>query len=170
MIFCKKGHKSYLSVAKRALHDVCETEDVMFALCPDEGTQVKVYADYNWEGEPGFVRTSRIGIFAQYRKARLYITSCSQKKVSVSSSETEYMALSDACRLVAWLRQLCRRLWQPQQATLIHQDSNSTIDCTEDRLAWRFSLREHMNIGHHFVMTMVQDGAVWINTLLSQDM
>lgn len=58
--------------------------------------QIFVYADANLDGEAGSSRKIRPGKKNLYVKVPVYVTSYSQKSVSLSYSEAEFTALSDA--------------------------------------------------------------------------
>lgn len=58
----------------------------------------------------------------------MYTIINNQKSVALSSSDAEYLALSDACELVAWLRQGMLELISPQDPTSVKQKNNGCKD------------------------------------------
>lgn len=79
---------------------------------PGHEQQLTAYADANWGGESGLNRRSRTSIVVYYGNKHtriyiyIYISCCSQKGVSLSCYEAEYIALSVACKIIAWLKQV----------------------------------------------------------------
>lgn len=72
----------------------------------DDSTQLSAHADSNWGAEPGTQRRSRSGIIARYGKAPEYIISMLQKSIALSSTEEDYLTLSDVCKTITWFRQV----------------------------------------------------------------
>ena len=79
-----------------------------------------------------------------------------QKSVALSTSEAEYMALSECVREVRWMRELLRELGLfTASPTCIEEDNSGAI-------AWSASEKtaKHVSIRYHFVQDMVREGAV----------
>lgn len=53
--------------------------------------------------------------------------SCLQKVVALSTTEAEYMSLSEAVREAIWLKGVCEEWGFKQDAVEVHCDSQSTI-------------------------------------------
>lgn len=119
---------------------------------------MSVYADTNRGSDISPQRKSRTGIIISYGNAPSFWTSQSEKLVSLSISEAEYMALSDAAKNVTWLRCLLTELEMHQDCTVVHQENSRTIDCENGGSARHYSRLKHIDMRHHFRMQMIQEG------------
>lgn len=101
------------------------------------------YADANW---------------AENRTDRSW--SCrKQTCVSLSSTEAEFIALSEACREAIWLRKLLEDFEQPlDEPTLINEDNQSCLALITQE---GFSNRsKHIDTRHNFIRDNVQKGII----------
>jgi hypothetical protein len=82
-------------------------------------------ADYACDSDG---RRSRIGFVFMLNGAAISWNSQSQQTVALSTSETEYMALTTAAHEALFLRQLLEQMGQPQASgTILHEDNHSCI-------------------------------------------
>lgn len=81
-----------------------------------------------------------------------------QKVVALSTTEVEYMALSDAVREGIWLKGICKELKLSDEVFEVHCDSQSAI-----YLARNFVYREntkHIATNYNFIREVIADGIV----------
>lgn len=81
-----------------------------------------------------------------------------QKVVALSTTEAEYMALSDAVREGIWLKGICKELKLSDEVFEIHCDSQSAI-----YLAKNFVYREktkHIATKYNFIREVIANGVV----------
>lgn len=57
-----------------------------------------------------------------------------QKVVALSTTETEYMALSEATKEALWLRGICEEMGFKQNAAEVHCDSQSAIHLAKNNM------------------------------------
>ena len=76
----------------------------------DTSLQLVAYSDVDWAGCPDTRRSCK-----------------KQDRVSKSSTEAEYRAMSTACSEIVWLRGLLEELGFPQTTTPLHPDNTSAI-------------------------------------------
>ena len=82
-----------------------------------------------------------------------------QKSVALSTSEAEYIALSDCAKEVRWIRELLRELgFNPTFPTKIEQDNTGAIAWSETE-----KRAKHVEIRYHFVRDLVRDDIVSVN-------
>ena len=84
-------------------------------------------------------------------------------QVSLSSAESEYIALSIACRELAGLQEMCNRLLGMKLTPFVYEDNRATIALakTEESKA----LKHVVNLQMHFVRQQVREGKIdlkWI--------
>lgn len=84
-----------------------------------------------------------------------------QKSVSLSSTEAEYVALSEACQeLVVLRRLLCSIGRAPAGTTLVYEDNQSCIKLVTSERTTRRS--KHIETRHHYVKELQQKGDIML--------
>ena len=68
--------------------------------------------------------------------------------VALSTTETEYMVVTEACKVALWLKGLFRELSDQLQNNTLFCDSQSTIFLTKAQM---FHKIKHIDVRHHFV-------------------
>lgn len=92
-----------------------------------------------------------------------------QATVALSTTEAEYMSMSEAIKEASWLKQLADEL-DPKLAKTIklHCDNRSAIDLAESD---RFSNRtKHIDIRHHYLREKIQEGSISIEFVPTEEM
>ena len=109
-------------------------------------------------------RKSVSGILFMYAHGPVTWYSKTQRTVALSSTEAEYMSLSEACRDAQWLRQLLTDLsLAPVGPTTIYEDNQSAIALT--RNPENHSRNKHIDVRHHYCRELVENGVVAIKYL-----
>ena len=131
-------------------------EGVHSASSPDSSIILgPVYADSNWGGDVE-TRKSVTGIVIKLNGNTIWWCSKQQPSVAKSSTEAEYVALSEATSEVMWLRQLLHELKLPQDApTVIYGDNDSSITIGNNSAT--LSRLKHIDIRHHFIREQVNE-------------
>lgn len=126
------------------------------------------FCDADWSGDPSD-RKSNSGYLFQLGKATICWASRKQTSVSLSSMEAEYMALSEACRELVWLRQLLEEIGAPQQKpTTVLEDNRSCIEFVEtDRKSRR---SKHIDTRVHYTKDLVDKGVVALQYCSTEEM
>ena len=84
--------------------------------------------------------------------------SCLQKVVALSTTEAEYISLSEASREAVWLKGICEDLGFEQEAAEIHCDSQSAIYLSKNNMFHERT--KHMKVKYNFIREVVADGQV----------
>ena len=126
--------------------------------------------DSSWGGEPGFGRRSRSGIFIKYGNAPIYAASILEKGVTLSSTEAEYVALSEATKTITWLRRVLNEIGIAQAPSVVYQDNIGSIRWAESSPASEFSKRKHVDIRYHYVREKLQEKAITLRKVSTRDM
>lgn len=87
--------KNNMIYAKRALRYLRGTSNMETNLRSGEKTQLLAYVDASWCNEAERNRGSRSGLMILFGETMIITTSTLQKRVRLSSTEDEYVALSD---------------------------------------------------------------------------
>ena len=107
-------------------------------------------------------RRSTTGYAMLFGPALVAWSSRLQPTVAQSSTEAEYMALSECVNEVTWLRNLYTDLHHPQQGpTVIFEDNQGAIKIASNHLLSRRS--KHIDIKHHLIREHIAAGAVKVS-------
>lgn len=121
--------------------------------------QLTGYADANWAEDRSNAK-SNSGYVFMLKGAVSWICK-RQDCVSLSSTESEFIALSEACKESVWLQRLLEDLhWDGNKMTLIYEDNQSVIKLiATEKLSTR---TKHINTKMYFVKDYVDKGLVTI--------
>lgn len=117
--FVEKRRAIHLQAAKRAVWYLKGIKAVMLNMSPDKRNQPVVYADASWTNKFDKGRQSRKEILMEYSNSAIYTTRQRHWSVSLNYTESEYVAPSNPCQMVKWLRGLLSELEEAQQPTRI---------------------------------------------------
>jgi hypothetical protein len=118
------------------------------------------YADSDWANDPD-ERRSTSGYVILFNGTPISWMSGLQTVVALSSCEAEYVALSECCREVAYLRQLMDFLHEPVHGpTTIYEDNQGTIDLTNNPVHHKRT--KHIDVKYHFVREAQSKGDVLV--------
>lgn len=114
-----------------------------------ENQSLHGYADANW-AEDRRTRKSNSG-YVFFLNGGVINWSCrKQTCVSLSSTEAEYIALSEACQEALWLRRLLKDMFQDVDNTTVMYEDNQSCLCWVS--SGKFSNRsKHIDTKYHFV-------------------
>ena len=114
------------------------------------------FADADWAGDLD-TRCSTSGYVFKVGTAIVSWNSKRQKTVARSSTEAEYVALSNAAQEAVWLRRLVAELRMSVDVplpTLLYEDNNGAIELSKN--AKNHNRTKHIDIAFHFVRERVQ--------------
>lgn len=116
------------------------------------------YADANW-AEDRNSRKSNSGYAFFYNNGLIDWSCRKQTCVSLSSTEAEFVSLSDACQEAVWLQRLLLDFHQRVNTPItIFEDNQSCLKIAKDE---KFSNRtKHIDTKYHFVKDYIQRGLV----------
>jgi hypothetical protein len=79
-----------------------------------------------------------------------------QRSVATSTTEAEYMALSDASRQLIWLRNAIHKLERkPKLSFILHGDNNGSLSLVKNPVFHKRS--KHIDLHFHFVRERYED-------------
>ncbi|GAA5994576.1 hypothetical protein JCM11641_007214 [Rhodosporidiobolus odoratus] len=92
-----------------------------------------------------------------------------QRSVAISSTEAEYMALSEAVREALWLRALLTDLgYPPSSPTLIRGDNSGCLLLASHPTS--HSRTKHISVHYHFTRVLVEDGTLILKWIPTEEM
>jgi len=134
------------------------------------GDKVKLtgYSDSNWAGDLD-TRRSTTGYTFLVNSGSISWSSKIQTTVALSTTEAEYMALSETTKEVIWLRQLLSDLgYQQQSPTTLYVDNQSTISLAKNPVM--HARTKHIDICHHFIREHLDNQDINLEYINTADM
>jgi len=87
----------------------------------------------------------------------------SAKTVALLSTEAKYMALSDTCQQVKWMKSLFEEISFPFRQVPIHGDNQGLIFIGSNPVQeWRI---KHINIHYHYICECIEDRSASVSFL-----
>lgn len=117
------------------------------------------YADANWAGDDTD-RKSTSGFCVLLFGNVILLKTLKQRSIATSTTEAEYISLSDCFKQVRWVRNLlCEtKLVSVEQPTIMYEDNTGVLD-------WAAGGRraKHVELRYHFVQEGVQQKEIVLN-------
>ena len=124
------------------------------------------YVDSDYAGDLD-KRRSTTGYVFTLTRAPVCWRCTLQSTVALSTTEAEYMAVTEAVKEAIWLRGLLEELGISQRSVTIHCDSMSAIYLAKNQV---FHARtKHIDVRYHFVRDVLEDGDVEIVKVHTKD-
>uniref|UniRef100_H3GB36 Reverse transcriptase Ty1/copia-type domain-containing protein n=2 Tax=Phytophthora ramorum TaxID=164328 RepID=H3GB36_PHYRM len=144
-----------------------KTHGIEFQASCNDGLQG--YSDADWAGDIES-RRSTSGYAFMMNGGCISWRSKKQRTVALSSTEAEYMALSEATQEAVWLKVFLCELGEmaSDEAVKIYEDNQGSIALAKNP---QFHKRtKHIDIRYHFVREKVEDGQVVLQYVSTTDM
>lgn len=155
------------TAAKRVVRYLKGTRDWRLNLGGEDSGLV-AFSDSDWAGDTE-TRKSTTGYVVFYSGGALSWASRRQDCVTLSTLEAEYVALTETCQEVIWLRRLLGDLEEEQRnATVINEDNQGCLSFARSE---RFSKRsKHIETKLHFVKNLCEREEVVLKYCPTEDM
>ncbi|WVZ52949.1 hypothetical protein U9M48_003947 [Paspalum notatum var. saurae] len=93
---------------------------------------------------------------------------CLQATVALSTTEAEYMAISEACKEAIWLTGLYSELCGINcSCVTIHCDSQTAIYLTKDQMFHERT--KHIDVRYHFIRGVIAEGGIKVRKISTHD-
>jgi ATP-binding cassette subfamily B (MDR/TAP) protein 1 len=115
------------------------------------------YVDSNFVGEVDH-RRSTTGYVFTFGSTAISWVSQLQKKVTISTIEAEYVAVTEASKELIWLQGLLIELGFKQEMNVLHSDSQSAIHLAKNSAF--HSRTKHIDLRYHFIRSLIKDGVL----------
>jgi hypothetical protein len=159
----------HVSAAKRVLHYLAEMKDYGITYT-DSITHPNIfhgYADMAYGGDSDNCRSTASYVFMMENSAISW-RSKKQPIITLSTIEAEYIALSEACHKICWLRGLYEKLGFKQETpTLLWGDNEGAVAMTRDPQFHQRS--KHIDIKYQAIREWVRQGIVYVKNCRDQD-
>jgi len=158
--FSVKPSSKHLAAAKRVLRYLKGTLDAGIVYSPPAG-EFTAYSDADWAGDLDS-RRSRTGYVVMMNNGSIAWRSTLQQTVALSTTESEYMALTEATKEVQWMRGFLKELHygDHELPTTLSTDNQGALALANNPV--NHSRTKHIDIRHHYVREAIADKSVWI--------
>ena len=161
------------TAAKRVLRYLKGTKDMGITYSQPDSTEMSSHNHIIGYSDASFAnnydRTSVSGYAFKAAKGAITWGSKKQNIVSLSSTEAEYVCLSDVAREANWLRNLYQEIGFPEEdSTLIYGDNQSALAIAENPCYHKRT--KHFDIKHHYIRDQVQKGIMTLQYLPTTQM
>ena len=113
-------------------------------------------------------RKSTSGYVFKYGECLISWNSCKQKTVSLSSTEAEYIALTNAIKEIVWFKQMLSELKRETKELKLFCDNKSTIYLSKNP---EFHSRtKHIDIRHHYIRETINNNSIKIIYISTDEM
>ncbi|GJX87298.1 hypothetical protein Tco_0339312, partial [Tanacetum coccineum] len=90
-----------------------------------------------------------------------------QKCVALSTTEAEYVAATEACKELLWLKRFLQELGFKQQRYAVLCDNQSTIHLAKNSMFHKRT--KHIDIRYHWIRDAIEDGMFELNKVHTDD-
>jgi hypothetical protein len=132
----------------------------------ESGQGISACTDSDWASDKGTCR-SQTGYFIKLAKGLISWTSRAQKTIALSSTEAEYMALSDCSRQVVWMHTLLGELGYQMGPIPICGDNQGSIFIASNPVTEKRS--KHIDIRYHYIREVIERGFAEVYFINGED-
>lgn len=132
---------------KRVLRYLASTKDYGLVFEKDD-KKVEAFVDADWAGDIAD-RKSYTGLVFKHGNCAISWESRKQKTIALSSTEAEYLGLSDGAREASFIRNLLGEICNKLETIVIHNDSQSAQKLVKNCQHHRRT--KHIDVRHHFI-------------------
>ena len=132
----------------------------------DNTTGLVCYTDADWGNDPTD-RKSNTGYCFKYMGSTVHWKSHKQTMVTLSSTEAEYNALTEAAQEAIWMTRVLQDLNQNTDTVVIYEDNQSCIHLLQNSNSFR---TKHIDTKYHFVRDLVKAQTISVVYCPSADM
>ncbi|KAH9771354.1 Integrase catalytic domain-containing protein [Citrus sinensis] len=156
--------KGHWQTVKWILRYIQKTMDVGLLFERDDtlGQGVIGYVDYDYVGDLD-KRRSTTGYVFTFAGGPISWKSTLQSTVALSTTEAEYMAITEAVKEAIWLQGLLENLGLTQEHINVYCDSQSAIHLTKNQVY--HARTKHIDVRFHFVREIVDDGKILLQKI-----
>ncbi|SOV03874.1 uncharacterized protein UDID_19346 [Ustilago sp. UG-2017a] len=157
----REPSQEHYQAAQRVLRYLESTKEVGLVYRASESQEPLVaHSDANWASDATIQRRSTSGSVALVYGNPVAWKSATQKCVSLSAVEAEFIAATEATREVLFLKQLLRSIGIATGTPTVYLDNTGCIQVSKDPAQhWKL---KHIDTKYHFVRNNVQEGRVQI--------
>ena len=157
--FSANPSQEHLDKALYILRYLVGTQDYSIVYDGEKSEGLQAFTDSDWAADL-IKRRSTMGYFVTLASSVVCWQSCLQKTVALSSTEAEYMALSDTCRQISWIQSLFSELRYKMTRIPICGDNQGLIFIGSNLVQERRT--KHIDIRYHYIRECIEGNKVTV--------
>ena len=161
--------QAHWTAVKRIIRYLKGTQDLKLAFVQSSSPEIEGYCDSDWANDLQD-RKSITGYVFRIGGAAISWCSKKQPTVATSTTEAEYMSLSQATKEAVWLKRLYNELnpGEIQERIVLNCDNQGAINISKN--AVHHGRTKHIDIQHHFVRERVVTGDITVEYVATEGM
>ncbi|XP_047961731.1 secreted RxLR effector protein 161-like [Salvia hispanica] len=132
---------------------------VMYLMC-DDGVELCGFVDSNYANDKDKRKSTTSYVFTVCRS---YVSWKSQLQhiVALSTTESEYIAITEAMKETIWLKGVLSKLKFLNDTHVVYSDSQSAIQLCKNPMF--HDMTKHIDVRFHFIRDVVEKGEVFLH-------
>ena len=164
--FCEKPTNTHVTAVKRIIRYIKGTLDLGITFSGGSRSLI-TYCDSDYAGDIN-TRKSTNGFVIAINNAPISWNSELQKSVSLSTTEAEYVAISNSAKELIWIRHILNDLQHPEsQPSLIRSDNQSAISLLRNPVFHKRT--KHIDVRYHFARDLLTSQIIDIDYVNTTD-
>lgn len=160
--YINNPNKEHINAVKRIIRYLIKTKNMCITYnCSNELTG---FCDSDFAADLDS-RKSNSGYVFMLNGGPITWASRKQNTVALSTTESEYVAASEAAKEILWLRQLLCDIGQPQNSVCLYIDNQSTIKLIHNPVYHKRS--KHIDVRYNFIREKVEENIIEIKYVKS---
>lgn len=165
--FGSNPNEEHMAAAIRVLQYLKATRHFRLMYSGSGDSELIGYSDSDWASDPD-TRRSTTGYTFQINGGTIAWATQKQRTVALSSTEAEYMALTDCTKHASWTIQILDNLhFNLDLPISIYADSKGARDIANNNVFHKRT--KHIDIRYHFVREKIHDGMIRIKETSSSE-
>jgi hypothetical protein len=159
--------QTHLIAAQHVLRHLRATQNYKLTYGKNDSTELIGYSDSDWAGDKDTYRSTTEYTFILSGGSIAWATR-KQRTVALSSTEAEYMALTECSRQAEWTISLLQQLFFEIDLPIdIYSDSLGARSIASNNVYHKRT--KHINIKHHYIREKIADGTVNVEQISSKN-
>ncbi|KAG7559351.1 Zinc finger PMZ-type [Arabidopsis thaliana x Arabidopsis arenosa] len=155
-----KPKQSHLEAVKRILKYVRGTVELGIWYSRNSNQNLVGYCDADYAGNVNDRRSTSGGCFFLGNNLIAWLSK-KKNSVSISTAESEYIAMGSCCTQLLWMKQMLSDYRIDSGVLQVYCDNQSAIDISKNPV--QHSRTKHIDVRHHFIRELVEEKKVKID-------
>lgn len=166
--FCCGFEMSHWLAAKRVLRYLAGTLDYGLCFYKTHHLDITAYTDADW-GNDIVDRKSYTGFVVKLGNCTINWEARKQKCVALSSTEAEYLAISDVCKDLCFVQNFLNEIISRVPKITLYNDNQSAQKLLESK-EYSHKRTKHIDLRYHYIKDLIQSGFATVKYLSTQEM
>lgn len=160
--YVNNPNNAHINAVKRIIRYLKGTKSM--SIVYNSNSELIGYSDSDFAGDLD-TRKSNTGYIFLMNGGPVTWASRKQNTVALSTTESEYMAASDAAKEILWLKQFLSDINEPQESVILNVDNMSAIKLVQNPVFHKRS--KHIDVRYNFIRTKVEEKLIDIRYIES---